>query len=357
MSRPFARAPGVLPLVVVAVSLALVSAAGQAPARTTRPPTSDRNWIVPRTPDGHPDLQGIWNAATITPLERPAQLAGKPTLSETEATAYAAEFLTSSSLDRRDGGAAADRSRAYPNYFTDRGTALARISGAFRTSLMVDPPDGRLPPLTPEGQKQAARDEALRVATSDAGEQAGAVGLGIYDNPETRPLAERCLLSFGSSSGPPSLPVLYNNFKQIVQTKDHVMILVEMVHDARIIPFDRPHAPKQIRRWMGDSVARWEGDTLVIDTTNFTDKTRFRGSTANLHVVERFTRVDRDTIVYRFTVDDPATWTRPWTGEYPWVATDEPLYEYACHEANYAFGGILRGARLLEKEAALSPRR
>jgi hypothetical protein len=285
-------------------------------------------------------------------LERPDQFAGKATLTEAEAAAYAREFLETSSLDRRDGGSAADRSRAYPNYFTDRGSALARINNVIRTSLIVDPPDGRIPPLTPEGQKRVDREAAFRAATSDAGEQAGTVGLGVYDDPELRPLAERCLLAFGSSSGPPSLPVLYNNFKQIVQTKDHVMILVEMVHDARVIPFNRSHAPKHIRKWMGDSVAHWDGDTLVIDTTNFTDKTRFRGSSENLHVVERFTRVDANTIVYRFTVDDPATWTRPWTGEYPWTATDEPLYEYACHEGNYAFGGILRGARLLEKEAA-----
>ena len=342
----------VLSVVIAGVSLMVASTAGETSAGAARNAASATTSTLPRTADGRPDLQGMWNAATITPLERPAQLAGKATLTEAEAAAYAREFLETSSLDRRDGGPAADRSRAYPNYFTDRGSALARIDNSIPTSLIVNPPDGRIPPLTPEGQKRVDRDEAIRAATSDAGEQAGTVGLGVYDDPELRPLAERCLLAFGSSSGPPSLPVLYNNFKQIVQTKDHVMILVEMVHDARIIPFNRPHAPKHVRRWMGDSVARWEGDTLVIDTTNFTDKTRFRGSSENLHVVERITRVDANTIRYRFTVDDPATWTRPWTGEYPWVATGDPLYEYACHEGNYAFGGILRGARLLENEAA-----
>jgi hypothetical protein len=148
--------------------------------------------------------------------------------------------------------------------------------------------------------------------------------------------------------------VLYNNFKQIVQTKDHVMILVEMNHDARIIPLNKPHAPAHIRRWLGDSVARWERDTLVIDTTNFTDKTRFRGSSDKLHVVERLRRVDADTILYSFTVEDPATWAQPWTGEYTWMAaqSDDRLYEYACHEANYALQGILKGERLLEREAA-----
>jgi hypothetical protein len=311
-------------------------------------------WAVPRTPDGRPDLQGIWNAATITPVERPPEFNGKLTVSDADAARFARDFLESSSLDRRDGGPERDRSRAYPNYFVDRGTQLARVDGAFRTSLIVDPPDGRIPELTGEGQRRAA---AQRAATSDAGEQAGAAGQGIYDDPELRPLAERCLLSFGSGSGPPALPILYNNLKQIVQTPTHVMILNEMVHDARIIPVSNARQPHGMRKWMGDSIGRWEGDTLVVETARFTDKTRFRGSTEELKVTERFTRVDQNTILYRFTVDDPRTWTRPWTAEYPWVATDDPLYEYACHEGNYAFGGILRGARLLEREAASKTQR
>jgi hypothetical protein len=341
---------GVPPVAIALVFLTLASAAGQTVTRQARTLTSAKS--VPRTPDGHPDLQGIWNAATITPLERPAKFAGKATVTEVEAAAYATEFLAANSLDRRDGGAAADRTRAYPNYFTDRGTGLARIDNAFRTSLIIDPPDGRIPPLTPEGQKRLASEAALRAAASEEDERVATAGAGAYDDPELRPLSERCLLAFGSSSGPPSLPVLYNNFKQIIQTKDYLTILVEMIHDARIIPLDRPHVPKTIRRWMGDSVARWEGDTLVMDTTNFTGKTQFRGSSENLHVIERLTRVDADTLLYRFTVDDPTTWTRPWTGEYPWVATKDLLYEYACHEGNYALGGILRGARLREKDAA-----
>ena len=342
----------VVAVLTAAVFSSLVPVAGQAPQR--RPATvAAKNWTVPRTADGRPDLQGMWNAATITPLERPADFAGKLTVSDAEATRYAEDFLESSSLDRRDGGPERDRSRAYPNYFVDRGTRLARVDGAFRTSLIVDPADGRIPPMTPEGQK---RVDAQRAATSDAGEQAGSTGQGIYDDPELRPLAERCLLSFGSGGGPPALPILYNNFKQIVQTPTHVLILNEMVHDARIVPLNRPHASAGIRKWLGDAVARWEGDTLVIETTNFTDKTKFRGASANLRVTERLTRVDASTILYRFTIDDPETWTSPWTGEYPWVATDDPLYEYACHEGNYAFGGILRGARLLEKEAAAKAR-
>jgi hypothetical protein len=332
----------------------LLPAAGQAPTAQTKS-TADKH-AVRRTPDGHPDLQGIWNTATITPLERPARFAGKPTVTEAEAAAYAKEFLATSSLDRRDGGAAVDRTRAYPNYFTDRGSALARIDNTFRTSLIIDPPDGRIPSLTDDGKKRAASEAAVRAAASEEDERIATTGPGAYDDPEVRPLSERCLLAFGSSSGPPSLPVLYNNFKQIVQTKDYVTILVEMIHDARIIPLNHPHAPANIRKWMGDSVAHWDGDTLVIDTTNFTSKTQFRGSSEKLHVIERLTRVDADTILYRFTVDDPATWTRSWTGEYSWVASNDLLYEYACHEGNYAFGGILRGARLREKQMAERPK-
>ena len=165
--------------------------------------------------------------------------------------------------------------------------------------------------------------------------------------------SERCLLGFGSTSGPPALPdYFYNDLHQIVQTPDSIMILTEMVHDARIVRMNAQHLPKNIRRWMGDSVGHWEGDTLVIDTTNFTDKTRFRGSTENLHVVERLTRIDDKTLLYRFTVEDPDTWDRPWTGEMTWPATNKPIYEYACHEGNYALGDVLRGARRQEAEKA-----
>jgi hypothetical protein len=166
---------------------------------------------------------------------------------------------------------------------------------------------------------------------------------------ERRPLGERCLLGFGSTSGPPSLPVLYNNLHQIVQTKDTVLILNEMVHDARVVRMDAQHLPLSVRKWMGDSVGRWDGDTLVVDTTNFTDKTRFRGSSENLHVVERFSRIDAKTLRYRFTVEDPSTWEKAWSGEEVWPATKDLLFEYACHEGNYALGNILRGARLREK--------
>jgi hypothetical protein len=181
----------------------------------------------------------------------------------------------------------------------------------------------------------------------------GFEGPDAYNDPEQRPLGERCIVGFGSTSGPPILPTyFYNNLHQIVQTPDRIVILTEMVHDIRVIRMNERHLPSSIRKWLGDSTGRWEGDTLVVDTTNFTDKTRFRGSSENLHVVERFTRVDADTLRYQFTVEDPATWDRPWTAEYTWPVTAERVFEYACHEGNYALGNILRGARLKEKDEA-----
>jgi len=363
---------------IAGVSLLPMSAAGQAPtghpsaAAAVGAPTAGAQsaatpWTVPRTADGHPDLQGLWNAATLTPLERPKEVGDRLTLSDAEAAAIAERERAT--IERR--ARASDPNRPAPavggesvegrtpgvggyNYFwIDRGNSAFMVDGQWRTSIIVDPPEGRIPPMLPEA---VARNASVRYArpTADAPESVPGAP-GAYDNVEQRPLAERCLLGFGSTSGPPTLPnYFYNNMKQIVQTPDYVMILIEMVHDARIIPLNRPHAPKEIRKWMGDSVGHWEGDTLVVDTTNFTDKTRFRGSSENLHVVERFRRVDEKTILYQFTVEDPTTWARPWSGEYPWVVADagDHLYEYACHEANYALGDILRGARLLEAEEA-----
>jgi hypothetical protein len=169
-----------------------------------------------------------------------------------------------------------------------------------------------------------------------------------FENVKERPLAERCLLGFGSTSGPPMLPVLYNNNYQIVQTPDTIMILVEMVHDVRVIRMNQKHVPPDVRKWLGDSVGHWEGDTLVVDTTNFNPHVNFSGSSENLHVIERFQRVDAQTILYRATIDDPTTFTKPWTLEYPFVATPGPIYEYACHEGNYAMQDILGGARKME---------
>ncbi len=210
-----------------------------------------------------------------------------------------------------------------------------------------------MPPMKPEARQRNARLRAAAVDPS-AGEGNTASGPpGAFDGPESRPLAERCLLGFNSTAGPPSLPnYFYNNLKQIVQTRDTVLILNEMVHDARVVRIGGKHVPPTIRSWMGDSIGWWEGDTLVVDTTNFTGKTQFNGSNDQLHVVERIRRVDANTLLYRFTIEDPTTWDRAWTGEYPWKATKDQIYEYACHEGNYAMGGMLRGARQKEAEDA-----
>ena len=321
---------------------------------------SGRPYSPPRTPDGHPDLQGLWDVSTITPVERPqglpAVLTGEQARQqENQESNRVANAARPSNPDRSAPPAGANVG-TYNNFWIDRGSEVIVVNGERRSSLIVDPADGRVPALTDEAQRRnAGRRGTAQRPTSDAIESATA---GEYDGPELRPLAERCLIGFGSTSGPPTLPNYgYNNLKQIVQTKDYVMILNEMVHDVRIIRLNRTaHQPSAIRNWFGDSIGRWEGDTLVVETTNFTDKTRFRGSSEAMRVVEWFTRVAPDTILYRFTIDDPATWVKPWTGGYPWVVSDSTLYQYACHESNYALEGILRGARLLENEGA-GPRR
>ena len=303
-----------------------------------QPKAAEKTWTAPRTLDGHPDLQGTWTNSTMTPLERSAQFADKPVLSEAEATAYEKRTLDQGNRDRRDGGADVDVGRAYNELFFEHGDGLARIGNTIRTSMVVDPPDGRVPPLTPEAQKRGAA-----IAAENRSHPA--------DGPENRSLTERCI--FWATAGPPMLPGPYNNAYQIYQTSAYVTILSEMIHETRIIPLDgRSHLPSNIRKWTGDSIGHWEGDTLVVDTTNFTSKTRFRGSTENLHVIERFTRTGADTILYRFTIDDPATFTKPWTAELPFKTSPSPIYEYACHEGNYALADILSGARAEEKKAA-----
>ena len=280
------------------------------------------------------DLDGIWTNNTLTPLERPAELRETPVLTEQAAAAYEKQSVTQRNRDRRDGDAEVDVGRAYNELFFDMGARLARIGGTIRSSMIVDPPDGRIPPLTAEAQKRAA------VAREHA-------RLHPADRAQDRSLTERCV--FWATAGPPMLPGPYNNMYEIRQSPGYVTILAEMIHDVRIIPMDgRAHAPRGIRKWTGDSVGHWEGDTLVIDTTNFTDKTGFRGADENLHVVERLTRVNADTIVYKFTIDDRTAFTKPWTGELPFTAASGPIYEYACHEGNYALTDILSGARAEE---------
>ncbi len=342
-------------LVFVSALVAAGSLTVASQAQTARNGSS--GYTVPKTPWGHPDFQGNWNVATLTPIERPENVGGRMELTDAEAAQIEAEERRRVELRARP----SDPNRSAPtlggnvggynNFWIDRGESAFKINGKFRTSIIIDPPNGLIPPMTAEGRKRnmGARGTVVR-PTSDAAESGGPLGAGAFDDMELRPLGERCILGFGSTSGPPTLPnYFYNNYKQIVQTPTHVMILVEMVHDVRIIPLNREHAHPSIRKWMGDSVGRWEGDTLVVETTNFTNKTRFRGSSENLKVIERFTRVDADTILYRFTVDDPSTWPVTWTGEYPWVASSERIYEYACHEGNYALENIMRGARAQEK--------
>jgi hypothetical protein len=249
-------------------------------------------------------------------------------------------------LEKNAGGATG----GYNRYWLDQGSAYTEVRGQIRTSIIVDPPGGHLPLYTEAARKRIAAARANPASTApERQDNINAPPLGAYDNPEQRPGSERCL--FFGTGRPPVLPnYFYNDVHQIVQTPDNIMIVTEMIHDARIVRMNAQHLPKAIRRWMGDSVGHWEGDTLVIDTTNFNDKTRFRGSTENLHVVERLTRIDDMTLLYHFTIEDPDTWDRPWTGEYTWPATGKRMYEYACHEANYALGSVLRGARRLEAE-------
>jgi len=349
---------------VALLSAGIIAGQTQAPARpaSAQGAAASKPYSPPRMADGHPDLQGMYDLATLTPVERPA---GAPAAMTPEQAARLEQQVASrrargsrpSRADRTappvggDGSTgAAGGVGGYNGFWIDAGNKYVIIDGQVRTSIVVDPPDGHIPPTIAEARQ---RNAVRALPTSDAAENSGGTGAGAYDNPEQRPLGERCIMGFGQTAGPPALPdYFYNNLHQIVQTPDAVMIQTEMIHDARVVRMNQPHLPPTIRKWMGDSVGRWDGDTLVIDTTNFSDKTRFRGSSEHLHVVERISRLDDHTLLYRFTVEDPHTWTRPWTGEYTWPATDSLMYEYACHEGNYALGDILRGARVLEKEAA-----
>jgi len=299
-----------------------------------------KSWTPSRTPDGQPDLQGYWTNLTFIPLERPKELAGKEFYTEAEAAAFAQKKL------------AEDHSQSADDVHYDnviwQGDKYSKGSTSLRTSMVFDPPDGRLPPLSPQGEKRAAELKAL------ARDRAAVVSA------ESRTLGERCI-TWGAD-GPPLIGSTYNANFQILQTGDSVVVLTEMIHAARNIALDgRPHLPAGIPQLAGDSRGHWEGDTLVVDSTNFTDKTNFRGaaviarqdifSSPQLHVTERFTRINEDTIVYRFTVDDPGTWTKPWSGETLMRKMKGPLFEYACHEGNYGLVDILAGARAAEAKA------
>ena len=339
---------------VVAIGyLAPVPAAGQNQASTEADGVS--TWTLPRTPEGRPDFQGYWTTQTFTPLERPEHLAGKEFFTEEE-TAALHQQLTAEGVDpsARDAINYEDaEAREKRLYQTNRDatyvhydnqiwlrTRVPKGLSSRRTSLVTDPPDGRIPPLTPEAEQRAAAEAEARGLPS------------AFDGYETRPLPERCIV--WRHEGPPNMPPAYNDIHQIFQTPDHVVVFTELGANApRIIPLDgRPRVADTIRQFPGDSRGRWEGDTLVVETTNFNDRRRFQGSTGALHVVERFTRVDADTIRYEFTVDDPNTWTSPWSAEIPMVRTEGPLYEYACHEGNHDIRHILEIYRNLEKQAA-----
>jgi hypothetical protein len=311
--------------VVIVAILSLTAVFAPAQSKTSRPL---------RTPDGHPDLEGIWSFATITPMERPANLAGKEYFTEQEAVEYEKQARERNDKDRRPANAQADVGAAYNDFWWDPGTKVVKTR---RTSLVIDPPDGRIPALTAEARQRQAQRQAA-AAASRAHE---------FDGPENRPLAERCLKLQGA--GPPITPTAYNNNTKIVQGKDYVALWVEMGHEVRVIPLDgRPHLPANIRTWNGDSVGHWEGEWLVVETTNFLEQAAYRGGSPNMKLIERFKRLDADTLIYQFTIDDPATYVKPWTAEIP-LTRSNGIYEYACHEGNHGMAGALAGARAEEK--------
>ena len=315
---------------------------------------------IPRTPDGKPDLTGNYDISTLTPLQRPASLGDRLELTPDEAQEIAdrnAAWLARTSQvsdPDRDAPAKGGNVGGYNAFFLDRGTGAVKVGGKYRTSLLIDPPDGRFPPLTERGkQRRAGLYPFSKTNTGDAWWLDRAVG--PYDGPESLSIADRCIFSLEATI--PVLPKNYNNLKTIVQTPSHVVILIEWMHEARIIRLDSEHAPPEVRSLAGDSIGWWEGDTLVVDTTNFLEQnwvtTTLFGEPsppADQHVVERFTLVSPDELLYEFTLES-GDFDAPYTGEYTWPATDDRLYEYACHEGNYAVGNILRGARLLEREA------
>jgi hypothetical protein len=318
----------------IALAIVLTAAAANLSAQKAK-------WTVPRTVDGQPDLQGTWANNNVTPLERPVELAGKQTLTDNEVAMLKAR---SAKLFNGDGDAAfGDQLFAALLTNPDKFVSTDGRTGDYnqfwlpdrvfdnRTSLITDPPDGRVPPLLPTAQRRFA-DAAFRPA--------------VPAGPEDRSVTERCI-----TFGIPRTQAAYMSYYDIVQSRDTVVLRMETIHDARIIPLDgRPHAGSKIRNWLGDSRGHWEGDTLVVDTTNFSPKSNFRGSRENLHLVERFTRVAPDRLEYAFTVSDDTTWSRPWSAMIPLLRSKAPMYEYACHEGNLGLAGILSGARSEERE-------
>ena len=326
---------------------------------------------VVRTASGRPDLSGFYYSATLTPMERPREFGDKLFMSPEEAQEIAEKaraFSQDASLptdpDRsapEAGGAAPvgfdDEQRetlgagnvgGYNWFWVDRGSDAFTVDGKFRTSILVDPPDGRYPPMTEAAIERLSERRRLRRPNDGTAWWLDVDGPGPYDGPESLGIAERCVLGFTGAA--PMLPGLYNNYKRIVQSEDTVMFLIEMVHDARVVRLNAEHPDEPVQSWLGDSIGWWEGDTLVVDTIGFHPRSQQRGSTEDMHLVERFTLQPGGDLLYRFTVEDQNVWTKPWTGEYVWSATENKVFEYACHEGNYSMPGILKGARLLEEE-------
>lgn len=320
----------------LAVALALsptMFAAGQdkpaPPAKVAK--LKAKSKVAPKLPDGRPDLQGTWDFAQLTPFERPDQFGNQSQVDPDAVEEYAQQRAEQNNKDRRDGPATADVERAYNDFWWDFGHRVAKQS-----SLVVDPPDGRLPALTPSAQE--------RIKSR----------VNKYENPEERPLAERCILGF--NSGPPMVPSAYNNNMQLVQTKDSVLIFNEMVHSARIVDMTgKSHPPAHVKFLTGHSIGRWEGDTLVVETTNFAKDSLFRMSTTNMKLVERFSAEDGETLRYEFTLTDPTVWTKPFTVSMPMIRSDEMVFEYACHEGNTGMEGVMRGARFQDKAGNAAP--
>ena len=336
--------------ILLGISLALVSIATYA---------NDE----PRTADGKPDLSGTYNVATLTPFQRPTAFGDNLYLTKEQGEKMAADEAErmaaagrQSNPDRDappEGGdgspGAAGNVGGYNAFWIDRGNDGFTVDGKFRTSILIDPPDGRMPPMTEDALEKSQAQRGRRQPNSGTAWWLAVAGDGPYDGPERLGLSERCITGFTGAT--PTFPSLYNNFKRIVQSEHSVMIMLEMVHDARVVRMNAEHIPAHITRWMGDSIGWWDGDTLVVDTTNFHPLSRQgRGGSEDMHVIERFKRMDDGNLSYTFTVEDASVWTKPWTGEYVWSSTDDKVYEYACHEGNYSMGGILRGARILESE-------
>jgi hypothetical protein len=328
-------------LAVVPLMPAAGQASKQAPKKVTAKAAASKTSAVPKTPWGDPDLQGVWNDATSTPLQRDIGL--KDVLTDEEAVDFQKSLANDLTRDRRDGGPEVDVNRAYNDHWMD--SRRLKITSDRRTSLIVDPPDGRMPPRVPLPPER----EKIRAARAAANDRFNA---GLPQNYTDFSLPVQCIIRTDS---PPYLPTIYNNDFHIFQSPGFVVINPEMIHSARIIPLDgRPHLGKDLHQWLGDSRGHWDGNTLVVETTNFrTDPgVVFQGANPDTYkITERFSRVDASTLNYEFTIDDPKTWTKPWTAVIPWnkIDPDEQMYEYACHEDNYDIVHFLSGARDRER--------